>query len=442
MNSKQSMPFNFLSGLTLAVMFVVLVAGVGQAASTASLLTVWMPHNPNSQKPEPRESAELHIYQAFKKLYPNISLDFQVTSWMDLDGKIMAAHLAKNDPDMYNLNVYWYTRHVAAGVARPLDDLIAKSSLPAVKKDLIGLDVLNTDGKQMALWKWIIPTGLLYRKDLFAAAGLQPPKSWDDLVKVGKALTKDTKGTGKIDQWGFCFTGSKAEAGYHYAYIPLTWGAGGEIFDRNSKAVFNSEAGLKAMQFTVDLVQKHKITPPDVIAWAYDDVTRGMENGTCAMIIEGSHRVSRVIKGLGNPDKLGFSEIPSPTGNPPSPSMFTGWTFAIPTGSKNPEAAFKYIEYFQGLEAQWIAIKEAGQFPNLRSLLSDPYFDRPDTRYIKWWADYAQKNSKLTPNPPQPGFFRMTDLMETAFQESLLGKKTVKQALDDAVKLWNSEVQR
>lgn len=405
-------------------------------------LSVWMPHNPMAEKPSPREEAEKLIYDQFVQDNPDIAMDFQQTSWMDLDGKVMAAHLAGNDPDLYNLNLYWYTRHVDAGVTMPLDDLLANSDLAAEVDDLIRPDLLQTDGKQMAMWKWVIPTALVYRKDLFDEAGLEPPMTWDEFIAAGQELTKDLDGDGNIDQWGFCFTGSKAEAGYHYVFIPFAWGEGGEVFDDDFNAVFNDEAGLKAMQLTVDLVQEYQISPPDVTAWAYDDVTRGMENGTCAMIIEGSHRIERIAQGLGDPNKVGISYIPSSTGNPPAPSMFTGWTFSIPTGSQHPEEAFKYIEYFQSPEAQWHAIKVAGQMPNRFSLLEDPYFDEAENAHIKFWMDYVKENSKVTPNPPQPGFFRMTELMETAFQEVILGEKDAQQALDDAVATWNNELER
>jgi multiple sugar transport system substrate-binding protein len=412
------------------------------AAEEAKTVTVWMPHQPMAEKPSPREEAERNIYEEFIKANPNIAMDFQQTSWMDLDGKVMAAHLAGNDPDLYNLNLYWYTRHVDAGITMPLDDLIANSSLAEDFDDIIRPDLLVTDGKQMALWKWVIPTALLYRKDLFEEAGMDPPMTWDELVEAGQKLTVDTDGDGNMDQWGFCFTGSKAEAGYHYVYIPFAWGEGGEIFDEEFNAVFNDKAGVDSLQFTVDLVQKYEITPPDVTAWAYDDVTRGMENGTCAMIVEGSHRVERVVQGLGDPEMVGVSYIPSSSGNPTSPTMFTAWTFSIPTGSQHPEEAFKYIEHFQSPESQWEAVKTAGQLPNRYSLLEDPFFDDPSHSYIKFWMEYVKENAKVTPNPPQPGFFRMCDIMETAFHEVLLGEKDAQQALDDAVATWNSELER
>ncbi|MNN45604.1 Lactose-binding protein precursor [compost metagenome] len=45
---------------------------------------------------------------------------------------------------------------------------------------------------------------LYYRSDLLEEAGVTAaPKSWDELVEIGKKLTKDTDGDGKTDQFAF-----------------------------------------------------------------------------------------------------------------------------------------------------------------------------------------------------------------------------------------------
>ena len=44
---------------------------------------------------------------------------------------------------------------------------------------------------------------MFYRTDLFEKAGLKPPTTVEEFVRVAKSLTADTNGDGKIDQWGF-----------------------------------------------------------------------------------------------------------------------------------------------------------------------------------------------------------------------------------------------
>jgi hypothetical protein len=48
--------------------------------------------------------------------------------------------------------------------------------------------------------------------------------------------------------------------------------AGGAIQDANGKPTFNMDENVEALQFVVDLIQKHKVAPPESSEMIYEDV--------------------------------------------------------------------------------------------------------------------------------------------------------------------------
>jgi multiple sugar transport system substrate-binding protein len=87
---------------------------------------------------------------------------------------------------------------------------------------------------------------LYYNKDLFDAAGLEyPQRDWtmEDMKTAAMALTQDTNGDGKIDQWG-----------YSFPWWPLLLEMyNATIWNEDATAcTLNSPQGIKAIQTVVD----------------------------------------------------------------------------------------------------------------------------------------------------------------------------------------------
>lgn len=138
-----------------------------------------------------------------------------------------AALLARDDSfDLVYLDVTWTPKFAAAGWLLPLDEAFAPAEqsafLPAA------LEAGRYGG---ALYRLPIRTdlGLLYyRRDLLDAAGFAPPETFDDLVRIARALQSPP------DRWGFVWQGSQYE-GLVCNYLEVLRGHGG-ILDRSSLA--------------------------------------------------------------------------------------------------------------------------------------------------------------------------------------------------------------
>ncbi|MBN2510061.1 MAG: extracellular solute-binding protein [Spirochaetales bacterium] len=96
--------------------------------------------------------------------------------------------------------------------------------------------------------------------------------TWDKMLEIAKAVTRDLDGDGNIDQWGF------AEDPLHVAAMALIAGNGANILD-DGKFGLASPAAIEALQFYQDLNIKHKVVgmrPEDSEwNWAYHEFGAG-----------------------------------------------------------------------------------------------------------------------------------------------------------------------
>ena len=111
-----------------------------------------------------------------------------------------------------------------------------------------------------------------------------PPQTWDEFLAAAKALTKD-------GVYGTAWLGVQGDAST-WAWATYLFSEGGTFFDENDKPVFNSEAGVKALQMIVDMIHKDQVMPPSVSSWDYDQINAAFPQGRVAMVINWPYMLS------------------------------------------------------------------------------------------------------------------------------------------------------
>src|SRR5690606_30195985 len=92
------------------------------------------------------------------------------------------------------------------GFLLPLDDWVAKD--PHLKTIYPNILQNNAwEGRQLAVPFGINVSAVYFNRDLTAQAGIVIPRAWtwDDLISVGRQLTRDRNGDGRVDTYGFSF---------------------------------------------------------------------------------------------------------------------------------------------------------------------------------------------------------------------------------------------
>jgi multiple sugar transport system substrate-binding protein len=386
--------------------------------------------------PEGKSAREIAIREIEGKFRDRtgINVAFQTMPWQELGTRLIAAVRAGSPPDVSRVNSFHLKQVVRADSLVNLDPYISKTFSDADKADFI-VDYspnLVIKGSKWSMQIEQIPKALYIRKDWLAAANLKAPRTWAELVEVGKAFTRGGR-------WGYAFNGSKTQLNQvETIFQPHIHGRGGQVLDASEQATFNDDAAVRSYQFLSDCVHKHKITPQQVVGMTYDELTDAFKAGRVGMIQEGAHRYGDIVKAVGA-ENLELAKMPSDDPAKPSPTIITGWGMGIPVGSKHPDAAWEYIHNYISADALEINARVAGTLPTRKSVMNRPFFQTQEAAYLRWWMEYVAERSEHVINVAT--FSQLNETMVDALHQVLLSPGTdVKKVLDDAVKRYNQVI--
>jgi multiple sugar transport system substrate-binding protein len=392
-------------------------------------ITHWSFLNPEGKSL--REQAIREIDGRFRAR-TGISVSVQTFPWHELRGKLIAAVQAGTPPDNSRVNFPDLKMLVKADALTDLDQYLKASFAESDRSDFF-VDftptMLDERGGKHSMLLETAPRALVIRRDWFAQAGLHPPRTWNELVEAGKALT----GNGR---WGYMFFASKTQLNQvEPTFQPHIHGRGGQILDASGKATFNSDAGVRSYQFLADCVHKHKITPTQVMAMSHDDVTDAFKAGRMAMYVEISPRYRDIVAAVGA-HNVELVKIPSDDPNRPSPSVISGWGLGIPRGAREADASWEYIKQYVDPVAQEINARIAGSLPTRKNVLAQPFFATKEASYMRWWMDYVAERGELSPNVAT--FNQLNEVMTDALHQVLLRPGTnITQVLNEAAARYN-----
>lgn len=225
-------------------------------------------------------------------------------------------------PDLAMVDSVWVAGLAKSGFLYALDDLGAPwnqsdfgEALPSVFVEANSLDHrlygLPVKADASILW---------YRRDWFAQEGLTPPQDWDDLIDVGVHFLQPAV----QERYGFshplAFPGGAAGAeATVYSLLPFVWSAGGKIVDPEAGHVaLNSPETSRALRFLRELVRRHGISSPDVVAYGGDASPRLLAEGRVAMALGGSYE-AELIQSVAGWSHADFSRRVGAVPPPPAP---------------------------------------------------------------------------------------------------------------------------
>lgn len=275
---------------------------------------------------------------------------------------------------------------------------------------------------------------MMYRKDLLAAKGLQPPKNLDELKKVVAALNDPPH------VYGWSARGRRGSGMNVWRWTPFFRGMGGQWFN-GDKPAFNSDIGVKATQYYLDMF---KYAPPGSATNTWSEVIEGFRGGQVALIVESDvfgpwaeDKTKSRIAG-----KVGYAPPPDPL---PSAGFAHGFAISSkgnPTEcSKEVSADFVAWSTSKDMEARKVKAGILSDFAR-KSTLENPDFKaqvNPD--YITALRETAPKTDLLiwkSPLWPEVG-----DDLGLQLEEVFAGSQPdIKQALDDAADQASDVIKR
>ncbi|MCG8642048.1 MAG: sugar ABC transporter substrate-binding protein [Desulfobacterales bacterium] len=355
--------FNFkkLLVLLLISMSAVLFTGVGTALSGD------MPYGLKAGKPYKGTKLVHLVHNAAQAQAHNkrlaeftaltgIEVEYQMVPFPSLREKITADGVAgTGDIDLYCFLDSWGPS--MTGFLTPLNSYQEKDGM--VLSDIYPPAYINGTtyaGKNYGLpWRGH-PQLLLYRTDLFEQAGVAVPTTWKELVEASKAIKEKTGKDGIAMYYGKGNNGQNL-----FVWYSFLKSNGAEILDDKMMPVFNSEKGIEATQYYVDLLLKYKAASPGSKAFREYEASQAVAQDNAAMVIVWWWHYGV----LTNPEKakevvtkhIGFAPVPAWEGRGKATlalSMATG----ISRHSKNKDAAWEFLKWLSNPDLEKDAVMD------------------------------------------------------------------------------------
>ncbi len=223
---------------------------------------------------------------------------------------------------------------LSADLVRPLDDLIAKYGQVLQPNQLI-----KVDGKTVAIAFDANSQHLFYRKDVLEKAGVQPPKTYEDILAAAKAI----KDKGIMDYPLAAADKPGWDLGAEFVNMYL--GEGGDFFAPGSaKLAINNDQGLATLKMMKALTA---YMPPDYLSYDADAMKAAYLGGKVAMMDGWGSYAGSVIDPKGPSPEIAANTVlaGAPTvggGNIPAASLWwDGFTIAKNISDADAEASFK-----------------------------------------------------------------------------------------------------
>ncbi|MEO8907646.1 MAG: sugar ABC transporter substrate-binding protein [Microbacteriaceae bacterium] len=329
-----------------------------------------------------------------------------------LIAKVLQQASSKTLPDVLMLDNPDVQQIAATGALAPLKNFgvtAPAGDVPAVVK------AGTYQGELYGLAPVINSIALYYNVDLLKAAGVTPPKTWDELKAAALKLTDQSKGV-----YGFAMSNINTYEGT-WQFLPLMWTNGG-----NEKNIDTAETA-QALQLDVDLQNDGSMSKSSV-SWAQADVNDQFIAGKAAMMINGPWQlpVLNATKGL-NFDSV---PIPTRTSSQKVVSPLGGETYNVPnTGDKAKMAlSAKFVTCLNEPATQLKIAKVSGNLPADEASAASWAKTHPQVEsFVETVKTARARTAQLGPKWPTAA-----TAIYTAVQLALTGKAAPEAALQQA----------
>lgn len=355
------------------------------------------------------------LVKEFNDSHPDIQVTSNAMEWGDIAKKMPLAIKSGKGPDIAVLHGDDVATYAAQGLLLKTDEVVKalgyeKSNFPEGLMDSGNY----ADAQYGVPWS-VTPIGLYINKGVLKDAGLDPeavPTDAGSYIETLDAL----KAAGVQGEWvdGYVFTGT-------FEFESLLWQFGGDLFNEDvSEATFNSEAGVKALTWMTDLIDKG-YSPKNV---AQDGNINAFIGSETAFNWNGVWQTTNEAL-----QKTEWTAVPVPQIGTEKAvwSSSTHWVFPANKGqdADKSAAAATFVKWMNDNSADWA---KTGELPAQNNVREDPALleTYPNLKPFLEELEYAHFETV------SPGITNAMAEVTTAVNEAVLGKKTPQQALDDA----------
>ncbi len=370
----------------------------GGAALAQTTITMWTFLNPT--RTSPREVALRQMIEGFERANPNIRIRVEPQDFAQMPPRFFLGHRTGQNPDIVWIDAKNLGGLIQSGAAADLNQAVVRNWSQADRDDFFvraGWDAARTGERLHALPLFHGASVIYYRRDLLAAAGIDPASltTWDRVAEAAQRLTRQADGRTQV--WGFGMPLAPTRTESTPVLMSLADAAGNQLFD-NCRPRFATEVGARAMRYTADLVTRLRVTPQEALTYHVDDITDQFIAGRYAMAITSNLRYSGIVQQVRyGAENVAIMPWPSLSGQGPGPMPVSGWWVAVWNRSPHQAEAARFVDYMVSRDGVRLWATVGGQVPTRRSVLEDPFFAQPQNAWVRTMVQAWQTRSWIEP---------------------------------------------
>ncbi|WP_299941699.1 sugar ABC transporter substrate-binding protein [uncultured Nitratireductor sp.] len=256
---------------------------------------------------------------------------------------------------------------------------------------------------------------------------LVPPETWEQMKDIAMFFADAPT------FYGTQFVGKdEAITGRFYEMLVAN---GGQLFDENWEPIFNSEAGVKSLQWFKDLYDAQAV-PAGALNYLWDDTGLGFASGTVAMSLDWAGWAAF----FNDPEN---SKIAGDVGLVRAPmgdgGVRAGWsgshTFSITSTCDNVDAAASFITFLTNHDSQTIEAS-TGLLPTRGSVwdaAKEKFAADGNDFLVEVFDTYQLSMTEDAFTPPLIApWIEVSNEIWPRLQAAILGEMTPQEALDEA----------
>ncbi|WP_116138349.1 ABC transporter substrate-binding protein [Trinickia diaoshuihuensis] len=258
-----------------------------------------------------------------------------------------------------------------------------------------------------------------YRKDLLAARGLQPPRTWDDVLKIAQTIGAANKGTS-----GVVFRGAKGNP-IVTGFLPILWAYGGDVVDAGGKVTIDSPQALAALKTLLALKAS---APKDVDVYGAAEVRDALQRGTAAQSIEVWPAWIPALDDPAQSRVVGQVALQAPPGQVKGPAPMLGiWQMGVPKDAPHAKLAMQFLAYLTS-PAEQTQLAKLGIPPTRKSVFANAEL----FKQFRWYPDQLKALEAGRARPRVKNWQQVEAILGESLQLAVTGQMAPDVALRSA----------
>ena len=345
-----------------------------------------------------------------------------VTKNQTTEHKDIQVAALKADPAVYSSAVVANSSIVPLyneDLIQPLDDMVSQYGQQLKKNQLITIG-----GKVMAVAFMANAQHLYYRKDILEKAGLEPPKTYEEVLAASKVIKE--KGLMEFPY------AANFKVGWNLGeeFINMYLGHGGEFFKPGTAQVsVNNEKGIATLNMLKALVE---YANPDYLTYDSNASAAVWESGKAALMTGWGSRAVSILDDQGSTEEIVSNTVvagaPTVAGGsiPATTLWWDGFTIAKNISDEDAVATFRTM--LNGISPEMVKANN-----DVAVWLIDGFVPGDTAKGV---FESAKGGAKPYPMVPSMGLLHMA--LGSEIVDFLQGKESAEKALADVESAYNT----